>query len=714
MTKKKHKRKNKTQKSLSKSQIQKGILEILHKSRKKSYNIRQLAYQLGMVQKKERNRLEKILLEMVADGLIIEQQPWKYRMKLAERECISGIIEITRFGYAFVQCNESGEEIFIPPGKTGSAFSGDTVKVKISQDARKKKAVGEVTEVIHRQRTTFVGRLELGPRHAFVIPDGQNVHTDFYIPRSRLNNAQDGDKVIVKLTDWPKGSKNPFGHIIKVLGPGGDHETEIHAILEEFGLPYQFPEGILLEADRISDKITPQEIKKRKDFRDVLTFTIDPEDAKDFDDALSFRKLDNNHYEVGIHIADVTHYLKEGSDLDKEAIKRATSVYLVDRVVPMLPEKLSNELCSLRPDEDKLCFSAVFELNKNAEVISEWFGKTIIHSNKRFTYEEVQEIIESGKGLYAEEIAILNQLACKLREKRFANGSFSFETEEVKFHLDEKGVPLGVFTKIRKEAHMLIEDFMLLANRKVAELMSKYQSKYPFVFRVHARPNEEKLNDFRRIASQFGYHIDISSDRALALSLNKLLEDIEGKPEQNFLESLAIRSMSKAKYTTDNIGHYGLAFENYTHFTSPIRRYPDVMVHRILNLYLHQKPPVLDKAQLEAKCNHCSLREINAEMAERASVKFKQVEYLSDKVGEIFEGMISGINDSGFYVELTENKCEGFVPFSSLTDDFYIVDRENYQAKGYNTQKLFKLGQMVKVKVEEADILKRRIEFSIA
>jgi ribonuclease R len=680
------------------------------------FSAKQLGYRLGMQKKKDRDKLSNVLNQMVEAGKIEECDDHKYKLTPRIQQIIEGIIDFSRFGYAFFMNDQFPDDIFIPEGKTLNALHGDTVRIRlVSRKKSGKRLEGEVLSVVSRNKTTFVGLLDISDKTAFLIADNQKIHVDFFLSRDKIKNAQDGEKAIVELVEWPVERKNPFAKIVKVLGKAGDHEVEMHAIIEEFGLPYEFPMFVINESEKISQEIQPSEIAKRRDFRDTITFTIDPEDAKDFDDAISVKSLADGHYEIGVHIADVSHYLKPDTFLDKEAFRRATSVYLVDRVVPMLPEILSNELCSLKPNEDKLCFSAVFEMDLDGKIYNEWFGKTVIHSNRRFTYEQVQEILNTGEGDYKEEVFIANKIAVKLREKRFANGALSFETEEVKFRLDAIGKPLEVYKKLRLDAHMLIEDLMLLANRKVAEVVSKAgKARYPFVYRVHEPPNVEKLANFMRVASQLGYKIDNTDNQKLAKSINKLLDEIEGKPEQNILQSLAIRSMSKACYTTKNAGHYGLAFEFYTHFTSPIRRYPDVMVHRVLGEYLDHKQATSTLDQLEARSKHCSEREVNAEQAERASIKFKQVEFIQGYIHQVFEGVISGVTDNGIFVELLENKCEGLVSVRTMNDDYYIFEEENYQLKGFNTGKIYKLGQIVKVEVVEANLYRRMIDFKLS
>jgi ribonuclease R len=561
----------------------------------------------------------------------------------------------------------------------------------------------------------FTGIVKLSERFAFFIPDDRKMMHDIFIPMSELNGAKNGIKAVAEITDWPAEAKNPIGRIKHILGAQGENDTEMNAILAEYGFPLSFPKEVEHESEEISDVITKEEIARRRDFRDITTFTIDPFDAKDFDDALSFKILENGNYEVGVHIADVSHYIVPDSALDKEALDRATSVYLVDRVIPMLPERLSNGLCSLRPKEEKLCFSAVFELDENAFIQTEWYGKTIIYSDRRFTYEEVQEVIENKEGDFKDEILKLNALAYKLRDRKFKNGAISFETTEVKFKLDATGKPTGVYVKERKDAHKLIEDFMLLANRKVAEHVSKMgkgKHKYTFVYRAHDSPKPDALANFAQFAARFGYKINTKSDKETAKSLNFLMEDVEGKKEQNVLTQLAIRSMAKAIYTTKTSSHYGLAFDHYTHFTSPIRRYPDVMVHRLLFHYLNGGQST-NAEHYEKLCTHSSQMEKKAADAERSSVKYKQAEYLRDQVGNIFTGIISGVTEWGMYVEIIENKCEGMIRLRDISDDFYTLDEKNYCIIGQRKKKIYQLGDEVKIKVKNVDLTKKQIDFSL-
>ncbi|RZK73702.1 MAG: ribonuclease R, partial [Pedobacter sp.] len=596
-----------------------------------------------------------------------------------------------------------------------NALNGDKVKVYIFAKKSGKKNEGEVVEIIHRAKTDFIGVIKISDRFAFVNVDDRKMLHDIFVPLSDLNGAKNGQKVQVSITDWPEEAKNPIGKVITILGEQGENNTEMNAILAQYGFPLEFPKEVEKEADAIPEEISEKDMDGRKDFRDTVTFTIDPADAKDFDDAISFKKLPNGNYEVGVHIADVSHYVTPNSNLDKEAYSRATSVYLVDRVIPMLPERLSNGVCSLRPDEDKLCFAAVFELDEQANIVTEWFGRTAIHSDRRFSYEEAQEVIENKAGDYSEEILKLNELAYILRDRKFKNGAISFESTEVKFKLDDTGKPLGVYVKERKDAHKLIEDFMLLANRRVAEFIAKKgkgKKKYTFVYRSHDSPNLENLGNFALFAARFGYKINMKSDKEIANSLNFLMEDVEGKKEQNVLTQLAIRSMAKAIYTTKKTSHYGLAFDYYTHFTSPIRRYPDVMVHRLLAAYLNNDKSA-DEEAYEIAASHSSAMEKRAADAERASIKYKQAEYLEENVGNIFMGIISGVTEWGMYVEIIENKCEGMIRLRDIADDFYVLDEKNYCIVGQRKNKKYQLGDEVKVKVKKVDLAKRQIDFTL-
>jgi ribonuclease R len=590
-------------------------------------------------------------------------------------------------------------------------MDGDTVKVAVYSASGGKRKEGEVIEVLQHKKDEYVGTIEILAKYAFVVPDNKKMYADIYVKEDNINGAKEGEKVLVKITQWPSENRKPEGEVIQVLGKAGEHNTEMHAIMAEFGLPFDFPERVVQEAEKIEEGITQAEIAKRRDFRDVTTFTIDPADAKDFDDALSVQKLENNNWEIGVHIADVTHYVQPDTILEKEAYRRATSVYLVDRVVPMLPERLSNGLCSLRPDEDKLTFSAVFEMDQDGKVLSEWFGRTIIHSDRRFSYEEAQEVLESGTGDFAEELLLLNGLAKKLKEERFKKGAISFETIEVKFKLDEKGTPLAVYPKIRKDAHKLIEEFMLLANKKVAEYvykMRKGESRNTMVYRIHDYPDVEKIKTLSTFVKKLGYSLN-ADEKKVSSSLNKMMDDIEGKPEQSVLQSLAIRTMAKAKYSTETIGHFGLAFNHYSHFTSPIRRYPDMMAHRLLQHYLNKGKSV-DKAEYEEKSRHSSDMEKVAADAERASIKYKQVEFMKNAERRPFEGIVTGVTEFGIFVEMIETRCEGMVRMSDMDDDYYELDADNYRVIGRHTGRIISFGDKVMVQVKDTNLAKRSID----
>jgi ribonuclease R len=622
---------------------------------------------------------------------------------------------MTRSGAAYIITDEVKEDVYINNRNVNRALNGDKVKVYLYARREGQRLVGEIVEILEQRERTFVGTIERSSGYYFMIPDNRDMPYDIFIHPRNLKGAEEGQKVVARITEWPPTAKNPFGEVIDVLGAAGLHETETHAILAEFELPYKFPESVLHQAELVPGEITAKEIQSRRDFRETTTFTIDPGDAKDFDDALSISKLENGNWEIGVHIADVSHYVQPFSEIDKEAFSRGTSVYLVDRVVPMLPERLSNDLCSLKPNVDRLCFSAVFEMNEQAEVLSQWFGRTVIHSDQRFSYEEAQQIIETGDGVLAAEVLQFHKLATVLRQLRFKRGSFSFERVEVKFYIDEKGKPTGVYFKEAKESNWLVEEFMLLANQKVAERIGKVkqgQHAKTFVYRIHDRPNAEKLLSFSNFIRQFGLSIKTASHKVIADSMNRLLTDIRGKNEQYIIESLAIRTMAKAKYSTNNIGHYGLSFDHYTHFTSPIRRYPDLMVHRLLDKYLHNDPSE-NQQKVEGMCIQSSMMEDRAVSAERASVKYKQVEFLQDKVGQKFEGIISGISEWGFYVELTENHCEGMIPMRDLDDDFYEYDEKNYCLVGVQTRRRFVIGQKVTIEIARTNLAKRQMDFKL-
>ena len=691
------------------------VLDIFEQNGNTPLNYKQVTAKLNIRDPEARNTILDILKEEAFKQVLQEISPGKFQL-IELKTFVEGKVDMTTDGSAFIITDDANEtDIFVAPRKLRNALNGDRVKVYVYAKSRGRSKEGEVIEILQRHKMEFTGIVKLSERFAFFIPDDRKMMHDIFIPISELNGAKNGIKAVAEITDWPAGAKNPVGQIKHVLGAQGDNDTEMNAILAEYGFPLSFPPEVEKDAEEIEADITPQEIAKRRDFRDVTTFTIDPFDAKDFDDALSFKILDNGNYEVGVHIADVSHYIIPDSPLDKEAFDRATSVYLVDRVIPMLPERLSNGLCSLRPNEDKLCFSAVFELDEEANIIHEWFGRTVIHSDRRFTYEEVQEVIETQQGDFTSEILKLNALAYKLRDRKFKNGAISFETTEVKFKLDEKGKPTGVYIKERKDAHKLIEDFMLLANKKVAEFVSKKgkgKHKYTFVYRAHDSPKPDSLASFAVFAARFGYKINMKSDKETAKSLNYLMEDVEGKKEQNVLTQLAIRSMAKAIYTTKSSSHYGLAFDHYTHFTSPIRRYPDVMVHRLLQHYLDGGNSV-NADHYEKLAQHSSQMEKRAADAERASVKYKQAEFLKEQVGNVYAGVISGVTEWGMYVEIIENKCEGMIRLRDITDDFYTLDEKNYAIIGQKKKKRYQLGDEVNIRVKSVDLTKKQIDFSL-
>jgi ribonuclease R len=691
------------------------ICDVFEKNRNIAINHKQVAAKLKLRDNESTQSILEILKELVVKGIFIQPERGKFKLKEL-KTFVTGIVDMTTDGSAFIVTDDEFEkDIFVAPRKLRNALNGDTVKIYVFAKKSGRRNEGEVVEIIKRAKTDFIGVAKISDRFAFVIPDDRKMLHDIFVPLSDTNGAKNGQKVQVSLTDWPEGAKNPIGKIIHVLGTQGENDTEMNAILAQYGFPLSFPAEVEKEANAIPENISEEEIKGRRDFRDTITFTIDPADAKDFDDAISFKKLPNGNYEIGVHIADVSHYVLPKSALDKEAYERATSVYLVDRVIPMLPERLSNGVCSLRPNEDKLCFAAVFELDEKANIVEQWFGRTAIHSNKRFSYEEAQEILENKTGDFAEELLKLNELAYILRDQKFKHGAISFESTEVKFKLDERGKPTGVYIKERKDAHKLIEDFMLLANKKVAEFIAKKgkgKQKYTFVYRSHDSPNLENLNNFATFASRFGYKINTQTDKDIARSLNYLMEDVEGKKEQNLLTQLAIRSMAKAIYTTKKTSHYGLAFDHYTHFTSPIRRYPDVMVHRLVALYLDGgKSANVD--DYENASTHSSAMEKRASDAERASIKYKQAEYLQDNIGTTYTGIISGVTEWGMYVEIAENKCEGMIRLRDITDDFYVLDEKNYCIVGQRKKKKYQLGDEVQIKVKKVDLSKRQIDFTL-
>ena len=723
-------RKNTTEQSDNKGgeSLKSKIITFFNNSRKNPFSYKELIKKLHLVRDKDKKALKDLLEELVREGAIAKDKTGLYSFAGSSggENLITGRLDFVnpRFGYV-IPILEGGEkaenDIWISSNKIGGAFDGDIVRVAVFKrsgggNKGTKSAEGEIVEVVERKRTSFVGRIEVSARHAFVIPDGRKMHVDIFVPKEFINGAKTGEKVLVDITNWPtREEKSPTGKVTEVLGMAGENDTEMHAILAEFGLPYEFPDTVLKAAEEIKSETSEAEIKKRRDMRDTLTFTIDPEDAKDFDDALSFKYLENGNWEIGIHIADVSHYIEPGDILDKEAYRRATSVYLVDRCVPMLPERLSNQLCSLRPNEDKLTFSAIFEIDADAKVHNEWFGRTIIHSDRRFSYEQAQEVLESLQGDLLKELTILNTLAKKMRDQRFKEGAISFETIEVKFKLDEKGKPLAVIAKVRKDAHKLIEEFMLLANKKVAEFvfnLKKGKDTNTMVYRTHDAPNPEKLAALSTFAKRFGHKVELDDENTIAKNLNKLSDEVEGKPEQNVLQSLAIRTMSKAIYSIEPDMHFGLAFKHYSHFTSPIRRYPDVMAHRLLQHYLDGGKSAEKDYYIDA-CEHSSAQEKLAAEAERSSIKFKQVEFMQGSIGVEFAGIVSGVTEFGMFVELVETKCEGMVRLADMEDDFYEVDMDNYRIVGKKNKRMITLGDTVQVIVKSTNLERRTIDLEL-
>ncbi len=657
-----------------------------------------------------------ILYDMLADDYITETDKCKYKLNNHGTEMVGTFQRKSNGKNSFIP-DGGGEAIFIAERNSRHAMNNDRVRVTFFAKRRNHDAEGEVIEIIERANDTFVGTLEVTKSYAFLITENRTLANDIFIPKDKLKGGKSGDKAVVKVVEWPEKAKNPIGQVIDILGAAGDNTTEMHAILAEYGLPYTYPAAVERAADKIPDVITEDDIASREDFRKVTTFTIDPKDAKDFDDALSIRQIDNNLWEVGVHIADVSHYVKEGGIIDKEAEKRATSVYLVDRTIPMLPERLCNLLCSLRPNEEKLAYSVIFHMNDKAEVIDSHIAHTVIYSNRRFTYEEAQQIIETGEGDYKDEVLALDKLAKRLREKRFANGAINFDRYEVRFEIDEKGKPISVYFKESKDANKLVEEFMLLANRTVAERIGKVgkgKKAKVFPYRIHDLPDPEKLDNLAQFISRFGYKLRTSGNRSdISKSINTLLDDVHGKKEENLIETISIRAMQKARYSTNNIGHYGLAFDYYTHFTSPIRRYPDLMVHRLLTKYLDGGRSVTaDK--YEELCEHSSAMEQTAASAERASIKYKQVEFMADRLGMVYDGVISGVTEWGLYVEINENKCEGMIPIRDLDDDYYEFDEKNYCLRGRRNHRIYSLGDDITIKVARANIEKKQLDFALA
>ena len=693
------------------------ILNFMNKNSAKIYNYKQISDGIDYKNPRQRELVIQSIHKLLADSRIKETEKGKYIISLNIEGTLTGTIDFNQAGNAYVRVDGVNDDVFIHSKNVKDAIQGDKVLI-VTYNFKGKKLEGSVLEVLERKRDTFVGTFQLikHKEFGFVVCDKKHINTDIFIPLGKNGGANEGDKVVVKMTEWRSGEKNPTGEIISVLGVPGDHETEIHSILAEYGLPYSFPEEVEREAQEIDQRILESEVEKRRDMRNICTFTIDPKDAKDFDDALSIQKLENGNWEIGVHIADVSHYVVPGTLLDEEAYERATSVYLVDRVVPMLPEVLSNQVCSLRPNEDKYTFSAVFELNENSEVQNEWFGRTVTHSDRRFSYEEAQERIETQEGDLTEEILVLDRLAKILRKRRIDDGAITFDRSEVRFNLDENSQPIGVYFKVSKDSNHLIEEFMLLANRKVSEFVSLKKGGSPsdltFIYRIHDDPDPTKLEALRDFVGTFGYKMDLANTKKVAQSLNQLLSDVKGKGEENMIETLAMRSMSKAIYSTAPIGHYGLGFAYYSHFTSPIRRYPDLIAHRLLQHYLDGGKSV-NKEEIEVKSKHCSSRERLAADAERDSIKFMQVKFMEKHLGEEFTGVISGVADFGFWVQIPENGAEGLIKLRDLMDDSYSYDQKNHLVQGSRTGNQYQLGDKVTIKVMKANLVQKQLDFKV-
>ena len=705
--------------NFTKEAITRQVLNFFNENSTKPFNYKQVSAALGLKKSVMKERVVDAMFDLEAAGKIQRISAGKYKANM-RRQTVTGVLDRESVAKkTYLIPDDGGERVWIAERSMGCALNGDRVEVVLFPRRKGKEQEGEVVEVLERKKTEFVGILEVKPTFAFLNIDKKLLTHDMFIPLDKLNGGKDGQRCVGRIVEWVSKEKNPIGEIVTVLGDVGNNDAEMHAILAEFGLPYNYPQEVEDAANEISDKIDDEEIARRVDMRDVVTFTIDPRDAKDFDDALSIRKLETGLWEIGVHIADVTHYVTPDSIIDKEAYKRATSVYLVDRTVPMLPERLCNNICSLRPNEDKLAYSVVFHVDEFAEVKDYKICRTVINSNRRFTYEEAQQIIETGEGDYAQEVLKLNELAKMLRVKRFAKGAIAFDRVEVRFEIDEKGKPLSVYFKEAKESNMLIEEFMLLANKTVAAHIGKPKAakgakskSKTFVYRVHDVPNPDKLENFSTFIKRFGYKLKTTGkSEVVSAAINNLLDQVTGKREQNLIETLAIRSMAKATYTTENIGHYGLAFDYYTHFTSPIRRYPDMMVHRLLTRYLFEEGHSVNKNEYEEYCEHSSDMEQLAASAERASIKYKQVEYMSERLGQVYDGVISGVTDWGIYVELNENKCEGMIPVRCLDDDYYEFDEKNYCIVGRHTGKRYQLGDELTVKIAKADLVKKQLDF---
>lgn len=715
MAKKKEKKEKKAGKRMSKKQLAKLLIDFFHARSTETLSMKFIFSELHLSTHPQKMLCIDILNELLDDDYITEMDKGKYRVTNHGSEIVGTFQRKSNGKNSFIP-DDGGEPIFIAERNSAHAMNNDKVKIVFFAKRKHKEAEGEVIEIIERANDTFVGTLEVAKSYAFLVTENRTLANDIFIPKDKLKGGVTGDKAIVKVIEWPDKAKNPIGQVIDILGKAGENTTEMHAILAEFGLPYIYPQAVEKAADRIPAEITPEEISKREDFRKVTTFTIDPKDAKDFDDALSIRPLKEGVWEVGVHIADVTHYVKEDSIIDKEAEKRATSVYLVDRTIPMLPERLCNFICSLRPHEEKLAFSVIFDINEKGEVLASRIVHTVINSDRRFTYEEAQNIIETQQGDYKEEVLMLDKIAKALREKRFTAGAINFDRYEVKFEIDEKGKPVSVYFKESKDANKLVEEFMLLANKTVAEYVGKVpKNKKPKVlpYRIHDLPDPEKLDNLSQFIARFGYKVRTSGTKTdISKSINHLLDDIQGKKEENLIETVSIRAMQKARYSTHNIGHYGLAFDYYTHFTSPIRRFPDMMVHRLVTKYMDGGRTV-SETKYEDLCDHSSNMEQIAANAERASIKYKQVEFMSERLGQVYDGVISGVTEWGLYVELNENKCEGMLPIRDLDDDYYEFDEKNYCLRGRRKHRTYSLGDAITIKVAKANLEKKQLDFAL-